>query len=103
MVVGDGRPHLGALLIPDLDRLGLKGPREQVVQKSEVVEPVREVVKTVNRLLPSHEQIRNFHLLPSIFTVETGELTPTLKVRRPVVLERYRAEIEGLYRGALAF
>jgi long-chain acyl-CoA synthetase len=103
VVVGDGRPHLGALLIPDLDRLGLKGPREQVVQKSEVLEPVREVVKTVNRLLPRHEQIRNFHLLPSIFTVETGELTPTLKVRRPVVLERYRAEIDGLYRGALAF
>lgn len=103
VVVGDGRPHLGALLIPDLDRLGYgKAPRDQVVTKSEVVEPVREVVKTVNRLLQSHEQIRNFRLLSSIFTVETGELTPTLKVRRPVVLERYRAEIDDLYRGILA-
>ena len=102
VVVGDGKPHLGALLIPDLDRFGLRGPREQEVQKREVLEPVREVVQAVNRLLPMHEQIRNFHLLPSIFTVETGELTPTLKVRRPVVIERYRQEIEALYRGALA-
>lgn len=103
VVVGEGRPHLGALLIPDFDRLGFKGPRDQVVQKSEVLDPVRDVVKTVNRLLPRHEQIKNFRLLSSIFTVETGELTPTLKVRRPVVLERYRAEIDDLYRGALAF
>jgi len=103
VVVGDGRPHLGALLIPDLDRLGLKGSREASVQKSEVLEPVREVVRTVNRLLAKHEQIYNFRLLSSIFTVETGELTPTLKVRRPVVMERYRAEIDDLYRGALAF
>lgn len=102
VVVGDGKPHLGALLIPDLDRFGLRGPREQEVRKKEVLEPVREVVQAVNRLLPVHEQIRNFHLLPSIFTVETGELTPTLKVRRPVVIERYRQEIEALYSGALA-
>ena len=104
VVVGDGRPHLGALLIPDLDRLGFHHvSREKVVQQREVLEPVREVVKTVNRLLPTHEQIRNFRLLSSIFTVETGELTPTLKVRRPVVLERYRQEIDDLYRGVLAF
>ncbi len=64
VVVGDGRPHLGALLIPDLDRLGYsKSPRDQVVLMNEVLEPVREVVRTVNRLLQSHEQIRNFRLL----------------------------------------
>jgi long-chain acyl-CoA synthetase len=101
VVVGDGRPHLGALLIPDLDRLGFRADRGEAIQRKEVVDQVREVVQTVNKLLSSHEQVRTFHLLSQIFSVEGGELTPTLKVRRPVVIARYAAEIDELYRRAV--
>ena len=54
----------------------------------------------VNAELPRYEQIKNFELLPTEFSVASGELTPTLKVRRRVVVEKYQGVIEGLYTAA---
>ena len=55
-------------------------------------------VDHVNATLAQFERIKKFHLLPREFTQEAGELTPTLKVKRRVVEERYSEEIEDLYR-----
>ena len=50
-----------------------------------------------NRELAKYEQIKRFVLLPDDFTIETGELTPTMKMKRKVVNEKYRDAIESLY------
>ncbi|MEM9558493.1 MAG: long-chain fatty acid--CoA ligase [Acidobacteriota bacterium] len=100
MVVGDQRPHLAALLVPEWSQLSSTGERADAVDDPDVRAQVAEIVESVNRLLPEHERIRAWSLLADVFTVEGGELTPTLKVRRPVVAQRYAAEIEALYREA---
>lgn len=97
LVVGDGRPYLCALIVPDFDRLGIHTTPERLLQDPRLHREIGEVVETVNRLLPQHERLRHFHLVAQKFTVEGGELTPTLKVRRPIVVQRYRAEIDAMY------
>jgi long-chain acyl-CoA synthetase len=54
-------------------------------------------VKAVNAELAVHERIRRFSLLKREFSLEEGELTPTVKVRRRVIAERYRSTIEAMY------
>jgi long-chain acyl-CoA synthetase len=56
-------------------------------------------VDLVNRELAQVETIKRFHVLPLPFTVETGELTPSMKVKRNVVNEKFAGEIEELYSG----
>ena len=54
-------------------------------------------IETRNRHLASFESVKKFHILPHDLTIETGELTPTLKVRRKVVYEKHRDLIESFY------
>ena len=56
-------------------------------------------VDALNAKLASYETIKKFAILPTDFTEASGELTPSLKVKRKVVIEKYRAVIEGLYKG----
>ena len=60
---------------------------------------VATTVKNVNRQLPSFEQIRKFKILDRDFTIEHGELTPTMKLRRSRALENHRALVTELYAG----
>ena len=104
VLVGNRRPCITALLIPDFDALAheLGTPagaeaREEVAARPEVRARLGEVVATVNADLPRHEQIKEFAALPAEFGIATGELTPTLKVKRRVVEERWGDTIEALY------
>jgi len=77
---------------------GLAGtPYEEVVKDSRVVELVRPHVENVNAHLARHETIKRFAILPSELKVETGELTPSLKVRRKFVESRYRDLLDRMY------
>ena len=58
---------------------------------------VQDAVDRANRTVSRAESIRSFRILPEEFSVESGELTPTLKLKRNVVHERYSDEIEGIY------
>ncbi len=58
---------------------------------------LEEEVAAVNEDLASYESIKYFHILPRDLSTETGELTPSLKVKRKVLAERYRREIEAMY------
>lgn len=100
VVIGDDKPHLSALLVPDYDRVGVAGAPEDLARDPRVIEQIASVVDSVNRLLAKYEHIRAFRLLPEPFKVETGELTPTLKVRRPVVMKRFAEQIDDMYRDA---
>ncbi len=106
-VVGDRRKFLAALLTLDPD-VAPRIARERGLAASTVVELaadagfreyVRQAIDEVNRDLARYETIKRFHLLPHELTVEDGELTPTLKIKRKVVAARYGAEIEALYAG----
>ena len=55
------------------------------------------IVDEVNRHLAQFERIKKFVLVPEEFSVATGELTPTLKIKRRIVVEKYRDLIEGIY------
>ncbi len=104
VLIGNRRPCITALLLPDFDALAheLGTPagadaREEAVARPEVKERLEAVVEAVNADLPRHEQIKEFAALPAEFSIATGELTPTLKVKRRVVEERWGDTIETLY------
>ncbi|MFZ5573160.1 MAG: AMP-dependent synthetase/ligase [Thermodesulfobacteriota bacterium] len=105
-VVGDGRNFITALIVPQFDLLrelarkkGIAFNRnDDLVQLPEVVRHFDETIEKVNRGLARYEQIKKYRLLPRVFSEESGELTPTLKMKRRVIHQNYRDEIESLYR-----
>jgi long-chain acyl-CoA synthetase len=106
VVVGDQRPFVGALLTIDREVLplwaretGRPEPRSvaDVVTDADLVAELQRAVDDANTAVSRAESIRRFQVLADEFTIEGGELTPTLKVKRKVVLERYALEIDGLY------
>ena len=90
LVIGDRRPYLTALIT--IDEAAIAG-REQEELEAEV----GRIVDDVNRDLSRFEQIKRFAVLPRDFSMDAGEMTPTLKLKRKVVCERYADEIEQLY------
>jgi long-chain acyl-CoA synthetase len=104
-VLGDGRKFVGALIVPDFARLqayarsqGISFQnRQELVANPDIQALIRRQVDEATRWLPRHEKIRRFVLLPQEFTIASGELSATLKVKRPVVKERYRAQIEEMF------
>jgi long-chain acyl-CoA synthetase len=103
VVVGDRRRYIASLLTLEpqaaarfAERHGLDG---QALHEHPLViaEVARWIDEEVNPRLARVEQVRRFRILPRGLTIEGGELTPTLKVKRRVVYERYAAEIEALY------
>ena len=115
VVLGDRRKYAAALIVPDfkalerrLQDLGRppqpggergdeKGVRAALLARPDVMALYQEIVDALNRDLSQFERIKRIALLPAEFSIETGELTPTLKVKRKVVEERWRGEIERLY------
>lgn len=105
-VIGDRRKHLAALLVPNFEHLserqgqalGLDGESpEAIVTKPKVRDFFRQRIRELNRPLSDVEAIVDFRLITQPFSQDNGELTPTLKLRRRVVQEHYRQEIESLY------
>ena len=102
VLIGDRRPYVSALLVPDFAALAAQGgvegaSREEMVQRPDVVARFDKIVEKVNAGLARHEQIKRSALLPAEFGIATGELTPTLKVKRRVVAQRWSDAIERLY------
>jgi len=106
ILLGERRKFAAALLIPDFPTLERRlqalgrppGTREELVTRADVVSLYQEVVDALNRELSQFERIKRIAILPAEFTIESGELTPTLKVKRKVVEERWRDAIETLYK-----
>ena len=105
MVVGDGRPFVGALVTLDPEAIGQwltdhgrePTPLEAVVDDAEVRAAVQTAVDAANATVSGPEQIRRFAILPTVWTEESGHLTPTLKLKRAKVLADYAAEVKALY------
>jgi long-chain acyl-CoA synthetase len=104
VVIGEGRPYLTALFTLDAEELarwatarGKIVAPEALADDPDVHEAIAAAVERVNASHARVEQIKHWRILPRDFTVTAGELTPTLKVKRAVVAERYRDAIEELY------
>jgi long-chain acyl-CoA synthetase len=67
------------------------------VKRPDVLALYQEIVDALNHELSQFERIKKVALLPAEFTIESGELTPTMKIRRKVIEDRWRTEIEKLY------
>ncbi|HYI74094.1 MAG TPA: long-chain fatty acid--CoA ligase, partial [Gaiellaceae bacterium] len=104
LVVGDKRPYVAALITLDpvevarwAEEQGVAGDAEALAGTDSVRELVQGVVEDANRDRSRFEQVKRFAILPRDFTMEHGEITPTLKVRRRAVQEHFATEIEALY------
>ena len=104
-VFGDRMPYLVALVTPALERLIDLAHQENLnyfdmedlVTNDKVHELFKQRIATVNAKLPPYETIKKFVILPRDFSVEGGELTPTLKLKRKVIIEKYQDKINSLY------
>ncbi len=106
MVVGDRQPYIAALITLDPEALpvwaaerGLPADLDALARTDEVQQLIQEVVDGVNADRSRYEQIKRFTILPRDFTMENGELTPTLKLKRRVVSDHYATELDELYAG----
>jgi len=109
MVVGEGRPYLTALLVlnadhwPDFAReQGLDPDDPSSLRDSKLQHAVIRRLKAALRDFPGYAKIRQVSLSLEPWSVEDGLITPTLKVKRPKVLERYAEDVNGMYRGGPA-
>jgi long-chain acyl-CoA synthetase len=106
VVVGAGRKQPVALIVPDWESLkaafaetgeAVPKDRAELVRHPTALKIVQSDVAALTSSLVDYEHIRRIALLPNEFTIDSGELTPTLKVKRRVIDERFGDLIEGLY------
>jgi long-chain acyl-CoA synthetase len=110
VIVGNRRNFPAALVVPNFEALeawarsqglAFKG-REELIGRPEVVAHYEQIIQEMTPDLAQFEKIKKIALVPREFTLEAGELTPTLKVRRRVVEDKYKDVIDRLYGGAAA-
>lgn len=105
VLLGDRRRFVSALIVPDFAALERRlrdlgrppGERAALVVRDDVLALYQEIVDALNRDIARFECIKKFRLLNAEFSIDSGELTPTLKVRRRVVEERWRDAIDQMY------
>ncbi len=105
VVVGERRSFMAALIVPDFEALQKHARQndisfnnnEELIANESIKNIYSKEMRTFSKELASHEKVRDFRLIPSEFTVESGELTPTLKVKRRVIEEKYADLIEDIF------
>lgn len=108
VVVGSGRKQVGALIVPDWDALkdalaedGIeaKGTREEMCADPQVIKRVQNDAIALTRELSDFERVKRVYLLPREFSIDKGEMTPTLKIKRSVIDEKYSDAIDEICGG----
>ncbi len=105
VLIGDKRKYISALIVPDFEvltkwaeRNGIEfSSNEDLIEKQLVKDLIQREIEKVNHDLARYEQVKKFALLPHELSQEGGELTPTLKVKRRIVNEKYKEIIDSLY------
>jgi len=105
MLVGAERKFVGALIVPAFSYLREwcrkneipDGTQEELIRHPKVIELYRELIDSFNKFFNQVEQVKRFELLPYEWSVETGEMTPKLSLKRKVILEKYKDIIEHIY------
>ncbi len=105
MVVGENQKYAAAIVVPDFAHLRswcqIKGipytSNKEMIEMERIKKRFHKEIHKYNKHLGATEQIKSFELLPNEWTVDSGELTATLKLRRSLINERYKTEIEKLF------
>ncbi len=105
-LVGDRQKYVAALIAPNFDALEpwareqkiAAATRQELVKHPKVIARYKETIKDVNRSLADYELLKGFALVAEEWAIDSGELTPSLKLKRRVLEERYREEIASLFR-----
>jgi long-chain acyl-CoA synthetase len=105
MVLGANEKFVGALIVPSvkniIDHFAKQGKelvdKNQLVTDAEVNKLIRAELNNFNKHFSDHEHVKRFHLLPEEWTIDEGEMTPTLKLKRKVITEKYKAAIASIF------
>ncbi|WP_418360741.1 AMP-dependent synthetase/ligase [Sphingobacterium detergens] len=107
MVIGESRKFPAALIVPNYANLLewsknsspslAKLPKIEFLKHPEVRQQIESELNRINQNFGNWEQIKKFAIIPNEMTIETGELTPTLKMKRKVILQKYEKEVEAIY------
>lgn len=105
MLVGSEKKFVGALIVPSFPYLRdwcrknnvPAGTNEEIIRQPRVIELFKDLIESYNKYFNQVEQVKKFELLPHEWSVETGEMTPKLSLKRKVVMEKYREPIERIY------
>lgn len=104
MVVGSEQKFVGALIVPAFSNLnhwarqqGIEANGQSLINHPKVIAFYKDLVESFNKYFNHVEQIKKFELLPHEWSIETGEMTPKLSLKRKVVMEKYRDAIERIY------
>ena len=105
IVVGSGRKQVGALIVPDWDSLKeamqadgvpTEGTREELADNPHFIKRVQNDAVSLTRELSDYERVKRVYLLPREFSIDKGEMTPTLKIKRSVIDEKYEDAIDEI-------
>jgi len=105
IVVGSGEKFVGALIVPSFANLKAwcsqndipASSGEDMIQHPKVIELYKKLVEGYNQGFNHVEQIKKFELLPREWSIETGEMTPKMSLKRKVIMEKYKGAIERIY------
>ena len=105
MVVGSEKKFVGALIVPSFSNLkewakmdGVKfNSNDELIRHPKVIEMYKELIESFNKYFNHVEQIKKFELLPQEWSIETGEMTPKMSLKRKVLMEKFRPAIERIY------
>jgi long-chain acyl-CoA synthetase len=105
VLIGDNKKFVSALIVPGFSKLkewakqqGIEyNSNEEIVANEKVVKLIDEIVNEYNQLFNQVEQVKKFTLIPREFTIDKGEMTPKLSIRRKNILANFEQEIEAMY------
>lgn len=105
IVIGEKRPFLIALIVPDFNKLKefavaegfVAATSKELIENKGVLQIFEKLIRTVSRQLATHEKVRKFLLVETAFTIENDHMTPTMKLKRKAITVRYAAEIDKVY------
>ena len=106
MVIGDGQKMPAAFIQPSFDfikewanihKIAIGNSNEEIIANSKVIERIQEEVDKLNEKFGNWEKIKRFELTPEVWSIEAGHLTPTLKLKRKIVMEKYQDLFHKIY------
>ena len=105
VLIGDNRKFVSALIVPGFSKLkdwakqnGVNyNSNEEVITNPKVIQLIESIVNEYNQLFNQVEQVKKFTLIPREFTIDKGEMTPKLSIRRKNILANFEQEVEAMY------
>jgi long-chain acyl-CoA synthetase len=105
IVIGEKRPFLIAVIVPDFAKLNeyaaahsiAAKTSKELIEHKDILQIYEKIMRTISRQLATHEKVRKFLLIEEAFSIEKGDMTPTMKLKRKAITEKYAQEIDKVY------